>query len=58
MITKTIYEERLSSPRTEALFVVLTLLFLSLSTWRVTGRGLDGWGIVLLCLFAVFLFYS
>lgn len=34
MNTKTLYEERLSSPRTEALFVVLTLLFLALSVWR------------------------
>jgi hypothetical protein len=58
MNTKTLYEERLSSPRTEALFVALTLLFLSLSAWRVTARGLDGWGILLFCLFAVFLFYA
>ncbi len=58
MPTKTIYEERLSSPKTEMLFVVLALLFLSLAVWRVTARGLDGWGILLFCLFAVFLFYS
>ncbi len=51
MPTKNIYEERLSSSRTEALFVVLTLLFLSLSAWRGTARGRDRWVILLFCLF-------
>ncbi len=58
MITETLYEERLSSLWTEALFVTLTLLFLSLSWWRVAVHGVDGWGIAWLLLFIVFLFYS
>lgn len=58
MAAEIIYEERLSSRGTEALFVALSLLFFSLSAWRVGGRGLDGWGIVLLCLLVLFVFYS
>jgi len=34
-----IYREKLSSNRTEALFIVLTLIFLGLFTWRVTITG-------------------
>ena len=58
MAAEIIYEERLSSRGTEALFVALSLLFLSLSAWRVRGRGLDAWGIILLCLFVLLVFYS
>lgn len=57
MSTATIYEERLSSPRTTALFAGLSLLFLALGAWRVTGHGFDGWSIALLLMFGVFLFY-
>jgi hypothetical protein len=52
------YVERLSSRRTEALFVGLALLFGVLFAMRADGRGLDGWSIVFLCAFAFFLFYS
>ena len=53
-----IYEERLSSNRTEALFLALTILFLLLLIWRVNASGLDTLAVVLLCLFCFFLFYS
>ena len=57
MTPKLLFEERLSSGRTELLFVVLTVLFLFLSTWRGIVSGLDGWTVVLLCFFGFFLFY-
>lgn len=57
MSTETNFEERLSSPRTTALFAGLSLLFLALGGWRITARGFDGWSITLLVLFGVFLFY-
>lgn len=52
------YEERVSSRRTEALFVALTLGFLGLAGWRGAGHGWDGWTITFACLSGVFLFYS
>lgn len=52
------YLERVSSNRTEALFVVLTLLSLFLFAWRSKGDGLDSWSVVFFCLFVFFLFYS
>lgn len=58
MSTETIYEERLSSPRTTALFAGLSLLFLALGAARVAPRGFDGWSIALLVFFGVFLFYT
>jgi hypothetical protein len=52
------YLERLTSGRTEALFVGLALLFALLLAARARGSGLDGWSIVFLFAFAFFLFYS
>jgi hypothetical protein len=52
------YSEVLSSTRTEALFVVLTLLFAGLLAWRRAARGLDLLAIVLLCAALFFLFYA
>jgi Ca2+/Na+ antiporter len=52
------YVERVSSRRTEALFVLLTLLFLLLFIWRASVRGAGGWAVVFACFFAFFLFYS
>jgi len=57
MSTATLYEERLSSPKTTALFAGLCLLFLALGAARVAMRGFDGWSIALLVFFGVFLFY-
>jgi hypothetical protein len=53
-----IYSERLSSNKTEVLFLVLIVLSLFLLLWRLRA---EGWGIlavVLLLFFILFLFYS
>jgi hypothetical protein len=38
-----LYEERLSSNSTEALFVTLTFVFLGLFVWRAMVVGFRGW---------------
>ena len=53
-----IYDERVSSNRTEALFLALMTLFALLSIWRVNVGGLDVLAVIFLCLFGMFLFYS
>ncbi len=53
-----LHHETLRSNRTLALFVELSLLFLALSLWRVSARGLDGIAILLLVFLAMFLFYT
>lgn len=53
-----IYEERLSSNRTSALFGLLTVLFLALVIWRAVLNDAGFLLIVFLCLFLMFLFYS
>ncbi len=58
MNLRELYEERVSSTRTEALFVALTLIPLALFAWRVPSAGLDGWSAFLLVVTAMFLFYS
>lgn len=63
MISKQTYCERLSSTRTETLFVGLTALCLGLSLRRAQGRrqsgaGLDRLAAVFLGLSAFFLFYA
>jgi hypothetical protein len=58
MTSHTLYEEHLSSGRTEALFIVLTLIPLALFAWRVPSAGFDGWSVFLLLVTAMFLFYS
>jgi len=52
------FNERVYSNRTEALFLVLTLLFLVLSIWRVNAIGLDILTAIFFGLFSFFLFYS
>jgi len=52
------YNEKLSSAKTEILFVVLTLIFLALFVWRWPSAGWNGWTVTFLCFFAFFLFYS
>jgi hypothetical protein len=52
------YTERLSSARTEALFIGLTALFAGFTLWRSAEFGFDGLAVVLLCAAAFFLFYS
>jgi hypothetical protein len=51
-----IYHERVSSNKTEALFLVLTILFLLLLVWRVSDDRLDALAWVFLCLSGLFLF--
>jgi len=58
MADKVIYDERISSKRTEALFLILTLLFLILMVWRLNVAGLDWLSVVFAGFFLVFLFYS
>jgi Ca2+/Na+ antiporter len=55
---KRAYEEKVSSSKTEVLFVALTSLFLLLFTWRfmISRSGLLT--IIFLCCFILFLFYS
>jgi len=52
------YNEKLSSAKTEILFVVLTLIFLALFVWCWPSAGWNGWTVTFLCFFAFFLFYS
>jgi Ca2+/Na+ antiporter len=53
-----LYHERVTSNRTEALFLGLTILLLVLLVWRVSFEGLDVLAVVFLFFFVVFLFYS
>ena len=52
-----IYEEKISSWRTEALFVLLTALFLLLLVRRVNSSGWDVLSILFFIFFMLFLFY-
>ncbi len=53
-----VYTERISSARTEALFLALTALFALLSVRRVKARRRDLLSTVFCCFCAVFLFYA
>ena len=53
-----VYEEKLSSLRTEVLFVALALLFLALLAWRVMASGIGFIAAGLLFLFLLFCFYA
>ena len=53
-----LYTERVSSNRTEVLFVALTLVFFTLLIWRVNVVSLDLLAGILFFLFCVFFFYS
>lgn len=53
-----IYDERVTSKRTEVLFLALTIFFFLLLIWRVYAGSLDILAAVLFCLFGLFLFYS
>lgn len=52
-----LYSERLTSNKTEALFLGLTSLFFLLFVWRMTAGSLNALGVLFLCLSAIFLFY-
>jgi hypothetical protein len=51
-------EERISSNKTEALFVALTIGFFLLFIWRLNTARLDLLAAVFLIFFLIFLFYS
>lgn len=53
-----LYVERLSSNKTEAFFLALTILSLLLLIWRVNTSGLDVLAVAFTCFFIFFLFYS
>jgi len=52
------YHERISSPATSALFLMLTLLFSLLFAWRVSIASFDTLAVILFCFAIVFLFYT
>ena len=58
MTGELIYHEKISSNRTEALFLALTLLFFLLLLWRVKAVGPDVLAVVFFCFFIIFIFYS
>jgi hypothetical protein len=58
MADNTIYEERVSSDRTEALFLCLTTLFLMLLIIRMNTGSLDILGAAFFVLFVLFFFYA
>jgi hypothetical protein len=53
-----LYHERLSSNKTEALFLGLTGVFLLLLAWRLRAAGLDWLAVLFGVFFVLFLFYS
>jgi hypothetical protein len=53
-----LYAERITSNRTQALFLLLMILFLGLLFWHVNARSWDVLGIVFACFSVLFLFYS
>ena len=53
-----VYEERVSSSRTQALFSGLTILFFVLLVWRVSMVSLDAVSVVFFCISIFFLFNS
>jgi len=53
-----IYFERVSSRRTELLFIALTIIFSMLLVWRMNVSGWNGLAVVLLVLSCFFLFYG
>jgi len=52
-----LYEERVSSKRTEALFLALAILFFLLLIWRLTAGSQDILAVAFFCLSGFFLFY-
>jgi hypothetical protein len=58
MADNLIYKERVSSNKTEALFLLLTVLFLMLLIWRVNTGSPDVLSAVFFFLFGLFFFYS
>ena len=53
-----VYQEKVSSRRTEVLFVALMVLFLLLFAWRIRAAGADGLSMLFLGCLVFFLFYA
>ena len=53
----TIYHEKISSRKTEWLFVSLTILFFLLFVWRMNVSGWNGLTVAILVFACFFLFY-
>lgn len=53
-----VYQEKISSRKTEYLFVALTILFFVLFVWRITASSFGVLGSIFLIFFCFFLFYS
>jgi len=53
-----VYHEKLTSIKTTALFLILTILFFCLFSWRLLTVGMDWLAILLLVLACFFLFYT
>jgi hypothetical protein len=58
MTSNHLYEERLSSKRTEALFIGLTIVFLMLFIWRISTNRFDILSAIFVFFFLFFFFYS
>jgi len=56
--TDSLYYEKVSSQKTEALFVMLMAAFLLLFIWRINSSGWNGLAVVFFFLSVFFLFYS
>ena len=52
-----LYQERLSSTRTQALFAILAVLFAAFAFWRGSVSGFSGWTVALTVFSLFFLFY-
>lgn len=52
------YSEKLQSNRTEALFIVFTILFFALFVWHKDNADYSAWRIVFISLSVFFLFYA
>ena len=58
MQTAQIYHEKLTSNRTTALFLTLTILFFCMFSWRLLTASMDWSAVLMLVLACLFLFYT
>jgi hypothetical protein len=58
MIDNLVYNEKITSNKTTGLFLGLTVVFLLFFIWRTYSVTLDTLGIIFLCFFVIFFFYT
>jgi hypothetical protein len=58
MTNDPIYLERISSKKTESLFISLAIVFIIPFVWFARTHLFGGWSILFFCLFAFFMFYA